>query len=141
MIAEQGFNCRENVDISARIQYILNSLEELKLQEERKNYFEEVDRLRVLGQTTEHLHDPSAVNPRRKRNGPSSVVTANISTLFTNKNPCASLPDRLVGYLLGWPQQAIDDHQDEDDETKIGYKSDADVQETEKPRCLFGCGT
>lgn len=141
VISEQGSRCREVAEINGRIQYIYDCLEELTLHEKRKHYFSEVDRLRVLGQSTEHLRDPTATNPRRKQNGPSSIVAANISLLFIEKKPRQSLPDRLVAYLRGWSQEAIDDDEDEDDKEKIARASARAGHEGERPRCLFGCGT
>ncbi|KJZ79749.1 hypothetical protein HIM_00463 [Hirsutella minnesotensis 3608] len=81
---EKGMQCREAHEIKARLAYIYKCLETLKLEEKRRAYFAEVDRLRASGQPTTHLHDPSAANPRRKAHKTSSAVAAKISLL--NKN-------------------------------------------------------
>src|SRR5699024_3660263 len=53
--------------VKARIKYLLDWLERLRIQEVREEYFDEVDRLRAQGITTHHLRTTQATNPRKQR--------------------------------------------------------------------------
>ncbi|KJZ77307.1 hypothetical protein HIM_03031 [Hirsutella minnesotensis 3608] len=135
---EKGVQCREAKEIHARLTYIYKCLEALKLEEKRRAYFAEVDRLRASGQPTTHLHDPSATNPRRKVHKTSSSVAAKISLLFTDKNPPKGLPGKLVAYVKNWSHEEDDEGGQE--EEGLGREAPDSTTEREQPRCLFGCG-
>lgn len=132
-----GASCREAKAILGRISYVVNSLETLVIQEKRRHYFAEVDRLRALGQSTTHLQDPSAINPRRKAFQASSAVAAKIAPLLTDEDPPAALPDRIVAYLTERPFQDDDDGDDGRNDTQVQLEPN---EACGQPRCLFGCG-
>ena len=85
--------------IKARIKYLLDWLERLRIQEVRKEYFDEVDRLRAQGITTHHLRTTQATNPRKQREVVGSSVAVRIGKLLDEDVGPVSAATVLLAYL------------------------------------------
>ncbi|KAK4089442.1 hypothetical protein Purlil1_6011 [Purpureocillium lilacinum] len=103
--------------IKARIKYLLDWLERLRIQEVRKEYFDEVDRLRAQGITTHHLRTTQATNPRKQREIVGSSVAVRIGKLLDEDVGPVSAATMLLGYLQEkserdvFPQEQITAHE------------------------------
>lgn len=127
--AQEGSSSQEAKKVSSRIRYILDCLEKLQVQEKRRKYFEEADKLRAMNQSTAHLKQ-EVQNLKRRRFGNSSAYAAELASLLFQTNITFGLADRLVAYIRGASGQS-----DIGDICSFGKKS------KEPARCLFGCGT
>ncbi|OAQ59792.1 hypothetical protein VFPBJ_11588 [Purpureocillium lilacinum] len=92
--------------IKARIKYLLDWLERLRIQQVRKEYFAEVDRLRAQGITTHHLRTTQATNPRKQREVVGSSVAKRVlcdksktPDLFKLKDFWTLYKDQSIGRL------------------------------------------
>lgn len=75
-------------NIKARIKYLLDYLEKLKLTLTRQTYFKEADRLRAQGRSTEHLSNRNATDPRRNRPVVDALAASHIGvTLQKTSDP------------------------------------------------------
>lgn len=128
---KHGLKSKDEGKIWGRIKWIYDCLEVQLLKRDRKNYFAEVDRLRAQGESTTHLHNLLATNPRRVLFQSSNTAAEKISSLLTHQTPPATLPDKIVAYLLG---QTMEGHITEDLPKLL------EIETSEKPRCLLGCG-
>ncbi|KAJ6445193.1 precorrin 3B synthase CobZ [Purpureocillium lavendulum] len=103
--------------IKARIKYLLDWLERLRIQEVRKEYFDEVDRLRAQGISTHHLRTTQATNPRKQREVVGSTVAVRIGKLLDEDIAPASAATLLLAYLQEiserqvFPQEQITAHE------------------------------
>ncbi|EFY96531.2 hypothetical protein MAA_08028 [Metarhizium robertsii ARSEF 23] len=127
--AQEGSSSQEAKKVSSRIRYILDCLEKLQVQQKRRKYFEEADKLRAMNQSTTHLKQ-EVQNLKRKRFGNSSAYAAKLAGLLFQTNITSGLADRLVAYISGASGQS-----EIGDIYSLGKKS------KEPARCLFGCGT
>lgn len=120
--------------IKARIKYVLDYLEKLKLQEMRQKYFQEADRLRALGLNTEHLSNRTATNPRKHKLVVDALVTLHIGLLLQqNIDPRVTIA-KVMAYLLRKPEKEIlnDDH-----ETEPHLETSLDLKSSDGTRCLL----
>ncbi|GJN67144.1 hypothetical protein PLICBS_001168 [Purpureocillium lilacinum] len=97
--------------IKARIKYLLDWLERLRIQEVRKEYFDEVDRLRAQGSTTHHLRTTQATNPRKKREIAGSSVAVRIGKLLDEDVGPVSAATMLLGYLQEKSERDVFPHE------------------------------
>ncbi|KAL6794822.1 hypothetical protein GGI42DRAFT_128351 [Trichoderma sp. SZMC 28013] len=130
-----GLRSKEEQKLWGRIHHINNCLEKLQLSENRQVYFTEVDRLRALGKSTIHLHNPLATNPRRVVFQASNAAAEKLSPLITDRTPPSALPDKVVAYLRGETTQDNEDAGTVTDDSRLPK-----LEPSEKPRCLLGCG-
>lgn len=128
---KHGLKSKDEGKIWGQIKWVYDCLEVQLLERDRKNYFAEVDRLRAQGESTTHLHNPLATNPRRVLFQSSNTAAEKISSLLTHQTPPATLPDKIVAYLL---VQTMEGHITEDLPKLL------EIETSEKPRCLLGCG-
>ncbi|UKZ79054.1 hypothetical protein TrVFT333_006805 [Trichoderma virens FT-333] len=129
---KNGLKSKEEQKIWGRIQWIIDCLEKLQLEENRKAYFTKVDGLRALGKSTIHLHDPQATNPRRVVFKDSNAAAQKLSTLITDRMPPAMLPDKIVAYLRGEIPEGDEDVGPVTEDSKL-----LELKPSEKPRCLL----
>ena len=103
--------------IKARIKYLLDWLERLRIQEVREEYFDEVDRLRAQGITTHHLRTTQATNPRKQREVVGSSVAVRIGKLLDEDVGAVTAATVLLAYLQEkserevFPQEQITAHE------------------------------
>ncbi|KAK4071555.1 hypothetical protein Purlil1_13380 [Purpureocillium lilacinum] len=103
--------------IKARIKYLLDWLERLRIQEVRKEYFAEVDRLGAQGTTTQHLRTTQATNPRKKREVVGGGVAVRIGKLLDEDVGPVPAATVLLAYLQEksekevFPQEQITAHE------------------------------
>lgn len=119
--------------ISARMLHIRNTVEALILEEKRTQYFTEVDHLRSLGQSTKHLHDRDAFNPRRTLLSKLSKLAAEIGGLMKVTGKEHDLDRLLLSYLRENEQTGITIFKSEN------CQEDKQADNCRLPRCLL-CG-
>ncbi|CAI6091555.1 unnamed protein product, partial [Clonostachys chloroleuca] len=87
--------------LTGRIAYILRTLDDLRIKQRRGDYFKEVNLLRSTGQSTMHLRDELATNPRRKMNKESSRDASELAPHVVNEPWSISTWNNVVRYLKG----------------------------------------
>lgn len=93
--------------IKARIKYLLDYLEKLQLELSRRTYFEEVDRLRAHGQSTEHLRNGNATDLRRTRPVVDAAAASCIGVILQKAlNPEVTIK-KVTAYLKGKSEKEI----------------------------------
>ncbi|KAF9770092.1 hypothetical protein IL306_012399 [Fusarium sp. DS 682] len=96
-------NSNESRAILGKIQYVKNVLEEKLLERRRKEYFEEADKLRSLGQSTSHLHQTAMISPRFRQNQSSSKAAEQLAPYFIAEDANYAIASKIVRYLRQTP--------------------------------------
>lgn len=94
-------NKKNATKLESKINYIINYLERLKLEEKRNEYFEAVDDLRARGQPTTHLRQIGEKDLRRKRDPADGKSCQVIGGFFQKNVDATELVSSLVEYLQG----------------------------------------
>lgn len=126
---------KEKQQIRGRMSYIRQAWDDLKIQERRVKYFEEVRKLQVQGLSTLHLREENRVNPRRTFFKANNQAAAELGAFLADPGYTSDITPGLVAYLLNATdiQSAI---KPEDSPIK---KEDG-FSMKQKPRCFFpGC--
>ena len=127
--AKEGSSSQEAKKVSSRIRYTLDCLERLEIQEKRRKYFEEADKLRAMNKSTAHLKQ-EVQNLKRKRFGNSSAYAAKLASLLFQTNITSGSSRSSCRFYKRSKR------------TERDWRYSSFRKESKEPaRCLFGCGT
>ena len=97
---EEGPQCQEVKQINGQIAHILGTLEEQRILERRREFFQKANELRAQGLPTTHLHDDTS-NPRPKLYEKYSPPSVAIGQSLFSPPACSKSFDLVAMFLTG----------------------------------------